>query len=431
LTAGPRLIVVTGAPGMGRSRIVAECVASGILAGAHVARARQIESDLDARWSVLRQLLRGGLADAPGLAAAPPEALSALAGVAPELGARFPPRPVEDVAAVGAALAAVLQAVADEAPLLVAVDDGHWADGPSIAALHAALASLGHARIALVVTAATDVGMPPRELLQLQAAVGVETPGAAVRLDPLDADDMCGLVTALAPWCTDDTERRRRGRWLCAETGGSPLFAVTLLGALAKAPRWRDEWPPAGYTDIVRSPVSVPRPLDWAVRLRIRELSDADIAILRTAAVGTAGLDLDLMAALCGKPLADVEAILPSLERRHLVRYDGTRYVFVAPLIADVVRTECITHGDLKRLERRALELLALRDDLEGRALRCELLARAQPDAAALDYIVATIRAARDHGAQRLARRAWAAGDKVATAGGIDRTELDRVRPGA
>jgi hypothetical protein len=95
------------------------------------------------------------------------------------------------------------------------------------------------------------------------------------------------------------------------------------------------------------------------------------------------------------------------------VKYDGARYSFAAPLIAIVVRESDMTPGERRRFEGRAVEALADRSDLEGRALRCELLARARPNPEALAYVGATLQAAVEEGAQRVARRVQAALDRL------------------
>lgn len=427
LATGTRTVVISGAQGMGRSRLLAECVGRAVHDGARVARARQLESDHDARWSALRQLLHGGLAAAPGLAGAPRDALQVLAAIAPELAQRFPPREGHDVAEVGAALAAVLASVAEEAPLVLAVDDAHWADGPSLAALEAAVGSLERPGVVLAITVATDVGDPPRELRELQARVEHGLPGVAVRLRALSEDDVRELVAALAPWCDDAATRDRLSRRLAFETGGSPLLAVTLLRALERASRLRTDlttWPPEGRT--IESPLPITLGLvESAVQLRVRELDQTEIAVLSAATLVGVGLDLELIAAMVERTPAQVERALPALERRSLIAFDGSRYAFVAPLVADVVRGACLTRGERQRLTRRAAEALAQREDLDGRALRCDLLARLEPNAAALAFAIATLRAAREAGAERVARRVWAAADTIATTGGLDRQGLD------
>lgn len=432
LTAGPRTVVVTAEPGMGRSRLLAECAAHAVLAGAHVVRARQLESDHDARWSLLRQVFRGGVLEAPGLSGARPDALAVLASLVPDLTPRFTPRAPLDVAEVGAAVAGVLSAIAEETPLILALDDVHWADGASLAALHAAIRSLGHARVTLTMTFATGVGAVPRELQQIEAEVGVALPGLATELKPLDLDDLRALIIRLAPWCDAEADRDRLARRLRSETEGNPLFAVTLLAALERANRLRTDlmtWPLPTRTSIDPIPISVPSVVQQAVQIRIAELSAEQRAILRAAAIGSESLDLPLIAQLAEATLDDVERALSDLERRHLVKYDGHRYAFVAPLVALVVRESDLTRGERNRIEVRAIAALANRDDLEARALRCKLLARVESNAAALGYVVATVRAAVDVGAMRLARLAWAAGDQIATTGKLDRRELDLLKP--
>ena len=59
--------------------------------------------------------------------------------------------------------------------------------------------------------------------------------------------------------------------------------------------------------------------------------------------------------------------------------------------VALVVREADLTRGERRQLEERAVTVLANREDLEARALRCELMSRVQPDAAALDFVLATI----------------------------------------
>jgi len=429
--SGARTIVITGAPGMGRTRLLGECLRRSEMQGAVLVMVRPLESDHDARWSALRHLLRAGLADAPGLPAARPEALAALAGIAQELAGRFQPREPRDVADVAAALTAVLAAVADEAPLALAIDDAHWADGPTLAALHAAIGGLARARVVFLVTVANGVGAPLVELQQLQAAVARSLPGTVVRLDPLTDADLALLVAHSATWCQDNAERARLTRRLAHETGGSPLFMVTLLGALEKATTLRADlttWPPKGLTTDAPLPFSLPSVVRLAVEVRLGELSKEELAVLCAASIAGQGLDLDLVAAVTERPRADVERALPALERRRLVVFDGTRYTFVAPLVAKSVRAACLTPGERRRLEQRAVDALAGREDLESRVLRGELLARIAPDAQAFAFVLSALRDARVGGGTRLARRAEMAGDQIAAAAKLDRAELDALQ---
>ena len=430
---GPRALLIMGPPGMGRSRLLAECVHRLMLQGALVLHARPIESDQDAPWSALRQLVQAGLSQAPGLPAARRDALGALGALSPELAERFSAREVRDVADMAASLADVFKAVAEERPLVVALDDAHWADGPSLAALGSALGggALKGTPVVLIVTVAQGVGGAPRELLRLESDIGHNVPGLTVRLGELGEADIAALVAALAPWCRDAAERDRLTRRLAFETGGSPFFAVTLLGALAEAANLQADlvaWPPARGTLEAPLPFSVPSLVRHAIAVRVGELTADELAILRAASVCGQALDLAVVAQVAGRAPADVERALPAFERRQLVQFDGKRYTFAAPLVAEVVRRDCLTRGERRGFERRASDALAGRTDLESRALRVELLTHAAPDQAAYDLALAVGHEALTQGAPRIARRAVAAADQICQEAQLDRTALEELR---
>ncbi len=414
--SGPRALVIAGPPGMGRSRLLAECARRMALEGAQLLQMRPVKNDHDAAWSALRLLIRAGVGDLRGLAGARPDALGVLAGLAPELADRFAPREVRDVADMATALASVLGAAAEEQPLAIAIDDAHWADGMSLAALGAALGQLKASPVTLLLTVAQDVGQVPAELLQLQSDVGRTLPGLVVRLGALSKTDLAQLVAALAPWCRDDAERKRLTRRIAYETAGNPFLAVTLLGALAKPGNFQKDmvtWPPRGGTIDAPLPFSVPAVARHAIAMRISELTPTDVRVLSAASVCGQALDLELIAQVAGLSTADVERTLPACERRHLIQFDGRRYTFAAPLIAEVIRAECTTRGERRVLEQRAIDALAGRTDLESRALRVELLAHVAPDQAALDLALAVAREAQQVGARRMQDRAVAAAERI------------------
>lgn len=418
LTDGPQTLVITGAPGAGHTRLLSECVERLALEGAVVAQARPLESDHDAPWSTLRALLRAGLPRAPGLVAADPEALGVLAGLVPEIVPGSPPQPREslDGAHLAGALASVLRAVAEERPIILAVDDAHLADGPSLGVLGAAVEQLVSAPVVFVLAAIEAAEMAPHELTTLRGAVGRRLRGVTVRLDPLTDPDLLVLVSALAPWCRDDDERDRLARRLMFETRGNPFFAVSLLEGLRRLDWLRADfvaWPRPHSTFDTPMPISVPVLARMAIAARVADLETTSQRVLSAASVAGLALDLDLVAALTDLPRAGVEERLPSLERRHLIMFDGERYTFAAPIVARAVRSECLTRGQQQALRQRAVGLLASRTDLETRVLRAELLARVEPGESAFVEAVAVTRAALAARSPRTARRALAAAERA------------------
>lgn len=427
----PRAIVVTAPPGMGRSRLLAECTRHAALAGALIVQARPVESDQDAPWSALGLMIRAGITDAPGLAAASPTSLAAVAELAPELAERFPRRAIRDVADMATALADVLRGIAGERPLLLGLDDAHWADGASIAALGAALASLKTEPVVAVVTVAQGVGDPPRELLRFHSDVGRDIPGATVRLGMLDESDLAALVAKLAPWCRDAGQLDRLTRRIAFETSGSPFFAVTLLRALENATTMQADfvtWPPPGGTHEAPAPFSVPSLVRHAIAVRVGELKPDEQTVLCVASVCGQVLEPELVATVAERPVAEIDRALLTFERRHLVLFDGKRYAFTAPLIAEVVKTYCLTRGERRALEGRAVEALAVRADLESRALRAELLAHVSPGREAYDLALSAARAAIQDGARRTAQRLLSAAETAAGEAKLERAPIEELR---
>jgi hypothetical protein len=301
--------------------------------------------------------------------------------------------------------------------VLLAIDDAHLADGATLEALSAAVAQLRAVPVLLLLTSLERVDPAPRELMRLGSEIGRQLPGSAVRLDPLDEDDIRELSGSLAPWCQADAERDRLARRLTFETGGNPFYAVTLLRGLQRLSTLRQDlvaWPRQHATFDTPLPFSIPNLVRTAIAVRIAELEPESRRVLSAASIGAVALDLDLVTALTELPRVRVEECLAASERCHLVAFNGERYAFVAPLVAEVVRSECLTPGQRTSLRRRAIAVLASRHDLEALVLRAELMAAAEPGTAAFEEGVAVARAALAAGATRTARRALAAAERAA-----------------
>jgi DNA-binding SARP family transcriptional activator len=432
LASGPRTIAITGDPGAGKTRLLNHCLERVALEGALVLTARPLEGDRDTPWSTLRALTRAGLLNAPGLPATDPHGLSVLASLIPELASRIEPREPRDRGEVAAALASVLEAIADETPLALALDEAQYADGATVGALHAAVTQL---RVAPVVIILTSTGSPESattELLQLHRDIGRGLAGAVVQLEPLTFSDIGELVVALAPWCGTASEQQRLARRIAFETRGNAFLAVTLLRGLQDFVLLRSEaltWPPPDATLESPLPMVVPDLVRRTIMGRLAELDRETRAILGAASIGGAELDLALISALTGLNGALLEERLALLERQRFLVFDNGRYLFAAPLIEQVVRAEGLTPGQASGLRRRAIDILATQPDLESRTLRAELLARTSPGVPAFQEAIAVAQAALGAKGQHHARRALRAAERsIASDPLIDRSELDQLR---
>jgi DNA-binding SARP family transcriptional activator len=426
--SGSRCLIVAGDMGLGKTRLMAECLQRAALSGAVIAAAHPLASDHDAPWSTLRLLMRNGLADAAGVAAADPEALSVLASIVPELARRFEPTEPRDTEQVVGALESLIGAVADEHPVALAIDNAHWADGLTVAALGETVRHLDSRPVNLIVTQSTAAeGRESVELTRLRSEVGRSIPGAVVVLKVLADDEMHELVSHMANWCNSSDEVDRLARRIDYEAAGSPFLAVTLLQSLDRAPTLKEDllhWPAEGTTLDSPLPFSVPDLVRVAIVARVSGLDEDSVKVLRAASIGGLALDMELITALVELTDVEIEQALDVLERRRFINYNTVRYWFTAPLFAQVVRSECLTRGQRQRLRRRAVEELAGRDDLESRVLTVELSAKVNPCQEVAEQAIVVAREAHESGAKRTAQRALAAAERLTEKAGVQVGEL-------
>jgi DNA-binding SARP family transcriptional activator len=418
LQRGPQTLLISGDPGTGKTRLLTECVERFALEGAVAAVVRPLPSDRDAPWSTLRTLLRGGLLRAPGSAAADPGALGALATLMPEGLPSVASHPPTDHAEVAAGLASLLHALAEEQPVALAVDEAHCADGATIEALGGAMTQLAGLPLLLILSARRTFEDTPRALVRFKSDVGRVggLPGQAVQLEPLSAAETRELVFRHSAWCVDEADRDRLARRIFFEASGNPFLTVTMLRGLEKASVLREDvraWPRPGATIEGSLPISVPSLAGRAVMARIAELDKTSLQVLRAASIGALAVDPGLVASLTGLARERVEDLLALLERHRLLTFDGERYLFAAPLIAQVVRGECLAAGERRALRARAVAALATRQDLESRLLRVELMARIGPAAAVFAEAVAAAQVGLAESAPRAVCRALAVAERV------------------
>src|SRR5206468_7332231 len=217
--------VVEGDPGTGKTRLLDEVAVRVRVDGGAVLLARAVPADRDVPGAALLALVRGGLLDTPGIAAAPPAALATFVQDDPAWSERFSQTRHVAPLAVAAAFTAVLREAAAEQPLAIVLDDGQWADDESLAALAAVARDL--ARLPLLILIAANAA-PARDALDaLRARLGRDVPGASVRLGSFDRASLVALVRWAVPAAGDD-QVDRLARRLAADTGGLPLLAIEL-----------------------------------------------------------------------------------------------------------------------------------------------------------------------------------------------------------
>jgi DNA-binding CsgD family transcriptional regulator len=325
------LVMVEGAAGNGKSALLAVAAREAAVSGLRVLRARGSELERGLGFGVVRQLFETLVAAAPpadraGLlagAAAPAERVLALAGVRDE------PEPVADSGF--AALHGIYWLVTNlsqDAPVLLEVDDLHWADPSSVHALAYLAHRLADLPVALVVALRPDEPGAPAELI---GALRAEPATVRIAVGALDLPAVTSIVRAAIAGA---------GPALCsacfAATAGNPLYLRELLKTLA------DERRPVTASAVHGAAVPT---LGDGVIGRIARIGPQAVALARAMAVLDGGRLADA-AALAGLEEGAAAAVAARMRRIEvLAQVDPA--TFVHPLVRrSVYETLSVTERD-------------------------------------------------------------------------------------
>ncbi|MDQ3965346.1 MAG: AAA family ATPase, partial [Actinomycetota bacterium] len=250
LSKEARAVALLGDAGIGKTRLAEEFLSWAREEGADVISGRTYEVGGRLPYGVLIDALRPRLERER----APDDLLedvwlSELSRILPELRDRYPdlPHPTSDEAEARTrlfeAITRLIMALAGRSPVVLFLDDLHWASRASLDVLQYAGRRWTEegARVLLVLGLRTEA----TEALPVPAGwvseLGHALPVRCLALDPLAASDTLNLVRALTEGTPGrgDGERissdlERFGQWLFEETGGHPLFLAETIKALSE-----------------------------------------------------------------------------------------------------------------------------------------------------------------------------------------------------
>lgn len=325
----PHVAVVVGEPGVGKTRLVTEFV-RGVERGAKTVTGRCLPYGEGVTLWPLREILRAevGLLDndppgvalqkiskfvrelAPGGSGLRPEQITTSLGVTLGLEESFGTTDVLDPREVRRELVSswrwMLTAMAEERPLVMVIEDLHWADPMMVEVLEDLVATV-EGGVLIICTARPDPTAP-----HVHWATGVRN-FSSLHLYPLSLEESVHLVSLLLG--IDEVPGPFIDRILAAAEG-NPFFIEEILHRLidegAVVPS-DDGW----HIAVDVADISVPDNVQAVIQARIETLSADERRVLQHAAVIGRTFWATAVAELTGLP--SIDDILTALARKQFV----------------------------------------------------------------------------------------------------------------
>lgn len=402
LSGGCHLVLVSGEAGVGKTRLVQEFADQQRWQGARILQGRCYEFERLLPYQPAAEALHSLAPDvaAAAFAAIPDWAAAQVVRLAPDLVGTSPPTPLlrgegrppppslggKREAGVGypeaqerlfEAISRFLAALTDQAPLLLILEDLHWAADSTLQLLHYLVRSTVAHRLLIVGTLRAEAVPAAHPLATLGRRLERDGLARRLALSPLPAAAVAELIGQMSG---DGAAVAPLAQRLHRETEGNPFYLIETVKALfeqgairVEAGSWR-----ADYAALGRGRLPLPASVSETIAARLGRLSLAAQDAVQVAAVAGREFDLDLLKGAWGKGEEATLAALDDLLRHRLIAEGmgaaAADYAFTHHKIQEVV------YEGLSRHRR-----LHLHGQV-GLALECSLGAEAGARAAELAY---------------------------------------------
>ncbi len=336
-----RLLLLSGDPGIGKTRTADQLSTYARVRGARVYSGRCHEGDGQPPYWPWAEALRGYVLDADpvGLRWQLGSRAADVAQIVPELAERLgdvgePPDMGTEQARfrIFDSFAAFLAGASGARPLMLVLDDLHWADEPSLLLLRFVARRLADTGL-LLIGAYRDVELgrhhPLAETLGDLAGVDGTRRIALHGLEPKGIADYIELTAGVDRPPPDLADAIRD------QTGGNPFFIGEVVRLMAAEGR-------LGEAD-GRREVTIPQGVREVIGRRLDRLSEAANEVLRIAAVCGREFRLDVLDRVCDRSLPEIEVALREAVANRLVDESAERpgrFAFYHALVRETLQAE-------------------------------------------------------------------------------------------
>lgn len=326
------VLILQGMAGIGKTRLAQEVFYLAELRGHHLLMGSAYEQERELPYSPFVEALRMAINTLPQLAHLIP---AELAAAIPELPSAPAPSAQTDAAAQGYLFAGVLRflkALADSTPVVMILEDLHFADEGTIKLLNYLARNAADFPLLLIGTCRPAEPEISAELTTLLAALNRGRLADTIFLQPLsEAEHQQLLQQSLEKGEVEAAFAKE----VFSFTAGNPLFAVEMVGQLKKAGEimlqegvWR-----AGK---VTKPY-LPPSLQVLLAQKWNGLSAKAQSLVQVVAVAGQQTNLNLLENILQFPSAEILDLLDETLSARLLKELGLTFNFVHPLFHEAV----------------------------------------------------------------------------------------------
>ena len=349
-------LLISGEPGIGKTRLMREVVTQSEVSGGR-ALVGEASAESNTPYGAFAQMVRKALDQQSKNGVELPDfVLDDVLDLAPDLRPYYPdvesnPKldPESEQTRLLENMVAFRHAFSEQSPLLLVLDDAHWADSSSIAMFQHLARRAKDQPIMLLATYREVELRDARPFNEMLLELNRQRIGTRIKLARLDKEETQAMLEAIfndevTPEFLDGIYR---------ETDGNPFFIEEVCKALVESGQvfYTDE----GWDRVSMEELEIPQGIQVAVESRLTKLPEDVQEALRIAAVLGREFDYEVLIAASG---LDEDAIIDAIEMADSAQMvqegrEDTLYEFVHALVPQSIREN--THRlRLRKLHKRA-----------------------------------------------------------------------------